>query len=146
MKGSIQADHIPVNKYEILVAGLPGLIFTEISGLEQETENVVLPDRTTASGGDSQPVEFTAMQPMHHKAEVKVMEAWYTEGRDPVSPTYKKPVTLIHKSISGAVLATYFITGCWVSKMKLPDLEQANEGEMAQIEWTFKGDFVPPSV
>ena len=52
MKGSIQADHIPVNKYEFLVVGIPGLVFTEISGLEQETESVVLPDRTTASGGD----------------------------------------------------------------------------------------------
>ena len=140
MKGVIKEDHIPINKYEIIVAGMPPLLFTEILGLEKELQTTDLPDRTTASGGNTGPVEFTAKQPMHHTVEVAAMELWLQEGQDPVTPTYKKAGTLIRKSLTGNVVNTTTIIGLYVSKKKEPDLEMANEGEMAAIEWTFKAD------
>jgi len=145
MKGVLQKDHIPVNKYQMLIVGLPPLTFTEISGIEQELETVDLPDRTVASGGNKGTVEFTAMQPAHHLAEVAAIETWFNaESTDPVSGSYKKDGTVILQSISGNVVKTHSILGMFPSKKALPDLEMANEGEMAAIEWTFKADEVLP--
>lgn len=144
LKGAIKPDHIPVNKYVMSVVALLPLTFTEISGIEEETDVIDLPDRTRASGGNSQPFEFTVMQPMHHTAEVAAMEVWFQEGKDPVTPTFKKPVTLRYISGTGAIERQYAILGAWVSKRKLPDLSMENEGEMAQIEWTFQADSLLP--
>lgn len=144
MKGVLQKDHIPVNKYQMLVVGLPPLTLTEISGIEQELETVDLPDRTVASGGNKGTVEFTAMQPVHHLVEVAAIESWFVESIDPVSGSYKKDGTIILQSISGDVIKTHSILGMFPSKKALPDLEMANEGEMATIEWTFKADEVLP--
>lgn len=144
MKGVLQTDHIPVNKYQMLVVGLPPLTFTEISGIEQELETVDLPDRTVASGGNKGVVEFTVMQPAHHLAEVAAIESWFVESIDPVSGSYKKDGTVILQSISGDTIKTHSILGMFPSKKALPDLEMANEGELATIEWTFKADEVLP--
>lgn len=144
MKSVLQSDHIPVNKYDMLVLGLPPMMFTEISGIEEELQVVELPDRTVASGGNTGPIEFTAMLPMHHLAEQAAMELWYAESQGDVSPLYKKPGTLVHKSISGQVLRTYTLINLFPSKRVLPDLEMGNEGEMAQVEWTFRADDILP--
>lgn len=148
MKGAIQADHMPINKYQLLVIGLlaPELTPVEISGLEDELQTVDLPDRTTASGGNRGPTEFDITLPMHHTTEQLAMEAWYVESQDPVSPTYKKVGTLIHQSISGGALRTYPLVGMYPSKRTLPDLEMANEGEQANVVWTIKvDDIMPPT-
>lgn len=144
LKGTILPDHIPVNKFQLTVAGLPPLVFTEISGIEEELETTALPDRTTASGGNKLPVEFTAMQPQHHTVERAAMEAWFTESQDPSPPTYKKDGTLIVQSISGGQVVAYLVRGLFPSKRSLPDLDLANEGELAKIEWTFKSDEIIP--
>jgi len=144
MKGAILGDHIPLNKYQLIVLGMPELIFTEISGLEEELETVDLPDRTVASGGQTKTLEFTATLPAHHLIMQAAMELWFVEGRDPVASTYKKTATLILKSISGSTFRTYSLIGLFVCKRATPDLEMANEGEMATIEWTFKADQMLP--
>jgi hypothetical protein len=144
MKGKVQADHMPVNKYSLFIVGMPPIMFTKVSGIEEELQTVDLPDRTSASGGHTAPVEFTAESMMHHSVERYALELWYKEGQDPVSPLYKKVGTLIHHSLTGDKLATYTLIGCFVKKRKLPDLEMANEGEPAVIEWTFKADQVTP--
>jgi hypothetical protein len=144
MKGALQGDHIPLNKYQLIVLGMPELTFTEIGGLEEELETVDLPDRTVASGGQTKPVEFTAMLPAHHMVQQAAMELWFKEGQDPVLSTYKKTGTLMLKSISGNTIRTYSLLGLFVSKRATPDLEMANEGEMAGIEWTFKADQMLP--
>lgn len=144
LKGRIQPDHIPVNKYELLVSGFVPLLFTQISGIEEEIDTVELPDRTRASGGNTQPFDFTAMQPMHHTAEVAVMEAWLEENKDPISATAKKTATLVHLSGTGTTIRSYTLTGVWPSKRKLPDLDFENEGEMALIEWTLNADSALP--
>jgi hypothetical protein len=144
MKGAIKEDHIPVNKYQLNVLGLPPLTCTEISGLEEELITTTLPDRTVASGGDTNPVEFDAMIPEHHIVEQAAMEAWFVESQDPVLPSYKKVGTLISESVSGGTVVTKSLVGIFPKKRATPDREMANEGEMAAITWTFSVDKVLP--
>jgi hypothetical protein len=142
MKGDIRPDHMPINKFKVLAQGLPPITFTEVGSLEEELETVDLPDRTSASGGQTKPIEFTAKVPTHHTEQRIAMEGWFEEGKDPVSPTYKKIVTLVKSSLSGAQVASYILNGCYVCKRTTPDLDMSNEGEMDQIEWTLKADLV----
>jgi hypothetical protein len=144
MKGAIKPDHMATNKYELLVLGLPPLTPTEISGLEDELQTTELPDRTRASGGNRGPSEMEITLPMHHLVEQAAMELWYKESQDPVVPSYKKVATLLHKSISGAVLRTYSLIAVFPTKRVLPDLEMSNEGEMAVVKWTLSVDDILP--
>ena len=143
-KGTIKADHMPLNFYELVIAGMPTITFTEISGIEEELETVDLPDRTVASGGNTKATEFSGKNPMHHLVEQAALEGWLKEGQTPVSPTYKKVASLIHKSASETVLRTYSLIGLFVKKRKLPDLKLDEEGGMADVEWTFSVDDVLP--
>lgn len=144
MKGQIKPDHIPVNKYQLTIIGLPPLTPIEISGMEDELETTDLPDRTTASGGNRGPSEFTMMIPAHHLVEVAACEVWYKEAQEPVSPGYKKPGILAMKSLSGKAARRRTLVGAYISKRADPDLELANEGEMAAIEYTVKVDDIIP--
>lgn len=138
---------MPLNKYELLVVGIitGSLTPVEVSGMEDELQVVDLPDRTKASGGNRNPTEIEIALPMHHTQEQLAMEAWFLESQDPVSPTYKKAATLIHKSISGSALRTYSMVGVFPTKRALPDLEMANEGEQANVTWTLSVDDLLPA-
>lgn len=140
MKGSVQPGHIPVNNYELLVQGLPPILFAEISGTEETTQETTLPDRTVVSGGNVEAVEVTAMSFAHHDTERAALEAWKQEGVDPVSPTYKKVGTLIKRNIHGEVAETRTWVGVWVKSRSDADLDLSNEGEPAMIEWTLSID------
>jgi len=142
LKGAVLPNHIPVNNYELQVAGLPAILFTELSGLEEETEAVDMPDRTQVSGGNSKPVEFTGMSFEHHTVELAALEAWRREAIGNVTATYKKVGTLIKRGIDGNVITTRTLIGLWVKKRKDADLDLANEGEPAMVEWTFSTDKV----
>lgn len=142
MKGSVLPKHIPVNNYELIIVGLPPILFTQVSGLEDETETVDLPDRTKASGGNSGPVEFTAMSFEHHTTELAALEIWRRQAKDPVDPLYKKVGTLIKRNISGEIVTTRSMFGLFIKKRKDADLDMANEGEPAMIEWTMSADKV----
>jgi hypothetical protein len=144
MKGVIKSDHIPVNNYQLIIIGLPPLNPTEISGIEDELQTVDLPDRTVGSGGQRAPAEFTMMIPAHHTLEVAACEVWFKEAQEPVSPTYKKAGTILMKSLSGKTIRSRSIVGAFIHKRVDPDLELANEGEMAAIEYTVKVDDVLP--
>ena len=140
IKATIQPDHIPVNKYTLLVVGLIPIVFTKVSGMEQETDVVDLPDRTRATGGNTQPFEIVVEVPAHHTAEIAVMNLWWQEGQDPVLATYKKAGTLLMQSGTGSVIRSFANSGMWVSKRKTSDLDFANEGEMAVHEYTIQID------
>lgn len=140
LKGIIQADHIPVNKYQLLVVGVQTLTPIKISGIEEELETVDLPDRTKASGGQTKAGSFTVTFAEHHKAEIDALEKWYSDSTDPVSPTYKKPATLVQQSISNRQTRSWSVVGLFPMKRKLPDLEMKNDGDMAEIEYTFSFD------
>lgn len=144
MKGEIQTDHMPTNKYTLQVAGLITIVTTEVSGIEEELETVELPDRTIASGGQRKATEFTMMTPMHHSAERVALEAWYQEAHDPVTSTYKKPCTLTVQSLSGSTSANYTLSGVFIKGRNLPDLSKTSEGDMAMIEWTLSVDDILP--
>lgn len=144
MKGEINPDHMPINKYTFQVIGLIPFTATKVSGIEDTLEVIELPDRTMASGGNRKATEFTAMVPMHHTAEQAALELWFRESQDPVSPGYKKACTLTHESLSGNNTRTFSLAGVFPKKRKLPDLEQKAEGDTAETEWTFSVDDVLP--
>lgn len=144
MKGEIQADHIPLNKYTLQVIGLIAITATEISGIEDEIESVELPDRTVATSGWRKATEFTVMVPLHHTAEQAALELWFAESQGVVSPVYKKPAVLTHESITGLNTRAFSLAGVWPKKRKLPDLERTAEGDLAGVEWTFSCDNVMP--
>jgi len=145
MKGVIQPDHIGRNKYEMTVIGLPPIVFTSLTGLEDELQTTDLPDRTRATGGNRGMAEIVGMHPAHHQLEEAALEVWFRESQDPVSPTYKKVAALTMKSISGLTVRTFTLLGMFPRKRKLPDVEMANEGELAQVEWTFSVDDILPT-
>lgn len=140
LKGQINPDHIAKNRYEILFEGLPPLHPTTVSGLEEETDNVELPDQTRVTGGGSKPLDVTVAIPAHHTVEIAAMELWLREARGQVSPTYKKQGTLIMKSITGTNFRSYTLNGCWIMKRLTPDLEMSNDGEEVDIEYTVSID------
>lgn len=140
MKAVLLPDHIPVNDFLLVVPGGPPKIeFITIDGIEEELDTVDLPDRTSVTGGDTKPVEFGATHPYHHIVEDTFLESWFVEGQI-ATLTYKKPATLINKSISNIVIRSRLITGMFPFKRKTADLDMANEGEMNMKEWTFKAD------
>lgn len=145
MKGTIKPDHIGRNKYELVVIGMPPITFTQISGLEDEIQTTDLPDRTRASGGNRGPSEIVCQHPLHHQLEEAALEVWFRSSQDPVLPSYKMVGALTMMSISGDTLRAYTLLGMFPRKRKLPDLEMANEGELATVEWTFSLDDVFPT-
>lgn len=144
LQGTLLSNHVPVNNFTLTVNGTGGgtYFFTEISGIETEVQAVDLPDRTKASGGNILPQEFTAKAPLHHATERAKLEGWFKEGQCPVVSGYKKTATLIHKALDGSVQGKYTISGLWIMKRKLPDLDKTNDGEIAQIEWSFSSDSI----
>lgn len=143
LKGRIDEDHIPLNKYELAMIGLlVPVTITKLSGMETELPGVELPDRTVATGGQSGVSELVVEVPAHHTAEIFAMEAWLTEGKDPVTATYKKVGVLAMVSNSGAIRRSWTLTGAWNRKRKLPDMSFDDEGGMSVIEYTISVDDV----
>jgi hypothetical protein len=143
-KGTIKADHIPINKFQLLVAGLPPLTVIKVSGIEEELEVVELPDRTMASGGNTKATEADVETPAHHVVEQAAWESWYAQAQDPVVPTYKRTATLLQQSLSGAIQRTWTLTGVFPKKRGLPDLDMGNAGDQAVITWALSIDDVLP--
>lgn len=144
MKMVLLPDHIPVNNYELIVPGAPPLIgIVSIDGLEKELETVDLPDRTTASGGNTKAIEFVMMHAKHHTAEDLFLHAWFEESKLAI-PTYKKDGTLLVSSISGLNVRSFNLLRLYPSKEKTADLAMENEGEMHMTEWTMKCDDMIP--
>jgi len=145
IKGMIQDDHIPVNKYQLIVPGLPDLTLTTVGGIEEELEVAEMPDRSMRPGGTTKAVEFTATQPAHHTSEIAAMEAWFAECQDPVTPTCRKAGTLLMQSGTGATIRSFSLVNLFPFKRATPDLDMANEGEAALLTWTFKADTILPA-
>ena len=146
LKGKIRADHIPLNKYALTFIGLlptSNITFLTVSGAESEIAKVELPDRTAVSSGQSGTSEMTVTVPAHHDDEVTSMENWFSEGEDPVSPTYKKVGTLTLLSGEGKG-KSWSLIGVWNMKRKHPDMAFENEGEMAVYEYVLSIDEIRP--
>jgi len=140
IKGTMKPDHIPVNKYKLSLTGMIPIIFTKISGIEEETATVELPDKSIRSGGRSGPIEFDVEMPAHHVSEKMAMEGWLQEGKDPVSPFAYKTGTLQMYSQTGAQTVVYMLEEAICTKRSLPELDLSNDGEMAVIGFTIKAN------
>ena len=143
-KGAIKPDHIGLNKFVLQVLGLPNLTVTAISGLSEELDVVDLPDRTVASGGRTGAISCEITIPLHHTEEIAAMEIWLQEGQDPVSPTYKKPATLLLTSISGNVVRSYSFLDMFCAGRTIPDFEIANAGDMAENSYMMRASDILP--
>ena len=141
LKGKIQSGHIPKNKYTLQIIGLPVITFTSVGSLDEEIEKVDLPDRTVASGGQKKATKVNVKVPAHHTVQILAMEAWFKEGQDPVSPTYKKSGILTQQTIhSAAGKRGYMLVGVWNMKRTTPELTLANPGEESEVEYELSID------
>lgn len=142
LEGVVEPNHAPMNRFELIVIGLPTIFFVKTEGLEEELEVVDLPDRTQASGGNTKPIEFTAESMVHHLVEKAAMEVWFNEGKGDVTPTYKKNGTLLYKRIDGGLASTLILSQLFIKKRKYPDGDVENPGDPGRIVWTFSAKLI----
>jgi hypothetical protein len=135
MKSVIDASHVPLTNYKLLVGGVD-ITITNMSEIEEVLETIVLPDRSIDSAGRTTPVEFTITVPMHHTVDIVFMETWYAEGQDPILPTYKKPAALTYETIEGSISTLWIFYDLFVTKRTLPGGSMNSSGEMAEITYT----------
>jgi len=140
IKGVIRPDHMQQNKFALLSRELPTLTPLKITGIEEELDNVDLPDRTSASGGRTKQFEIVVTFALHHRLEIEALELWWTECEDPVSPLYKKDITLAIYSQSSIDDKSFLLEGMFPIKRGVSDLDLDNDGEMVTQDWTFKVD------
>ena len=141
-KGAIQPNHIPVNKFRLDILGQPSILFVTISGLEDETEKIILPDRTVASLGNTPAKVFTATIFEHHTIELAFLRVWIQEGKHPVTKFYKKPGVLTKGNVAGKAISIRTMIGMWPFLEKDADLNLANKGDPAMVTFTFSYDKV----
>lgn len=142
--GTLQTDHIALNKFKLIVVGLPEITFITVGGITDAVTESELPDGTVASGGKTAPVEITVTVPLHHLVEVLAMDNWKREAEDPIDKGYKKTGTLVMTSGSGDEFKSYTLSGLWIRERSTPDLDMANEGEMAVNTYVMRADRVLP--
>lgn len=144
IKGILLPDHVQVNKYRLIVPGLPPLTFLTVGALEEELDNTDLPDRTNRSGGRTKPVEFDVTMPMHHTLERLAMESWFAENKDPITPTAQKVGTLIWYSQTRLITPSYSLLQLYPYKRGTPEGDLDNDGEVAALTWGMKTSEVLP--
>lgn len=141
-KGDLAPGYIPINKFSLSVTGLlTEMKVIEVSGIEQELETVDLPDKTVATSGRVGATEFTVKIPAHEE-QMSTLDTWWKDCQGDVAAGYKKSATLSLMDTFGAAKSNWSISGMFPTKRALPELNAANEGEMAMVEWTFKADDV----
>lgn len=143
LRGKIKNNHIPLNSFELIVAGLPAITIVTTDDIEQMITAVTMPDGTIRSGGKTEPVEFTFTIPMHHDVEQAAMEYWKKLAEGPVGSTYLKAASLIYYRNEGGP-KSYTFSNMWVSGRTIPGGDMGNEGEMAVVTFAVKADYVSP--
>jgi len=144
LKGVIQKDHIPANKYKLMV-GVKEIIATSVSAIEQTLVTTDLPDGTRASSGRTEASECTVMIPAHHNGDIAFMQAWWHSGGandGPVLPTTYKPMTVIGTSGTGAVNRIDTCFGCFITGRTSSEYSMEDGGTMTVIEYTISIDRV----
>ena len=72
------------------------------------------------------------------------MESWFAQA-EAMTPGYRKAASLVMQSGSGQIIKTYTLMNLFPTKRATPDLDMGNEGELALLTWTFKGDTALPT-
>lgn len=146
LKGKIEPDHIPRNLPHFHIIGdNKEIVVLNVSEIEETIQNVMLPDRTQASGGQSEPVSFTIQIPAHHDSDVEYMNKWFEDSRRPDVPGrsgYKKQVRLDHKRLSDGRGRSLRLEGVFPTGRNIDEKDMDNEGEMMRITYTISADEV----
>jgi hypothetical protein len=143
LKGKIKENHIPLNTFELIVAGMPQITLTKTDNIEEGVQVIELPDRTRVSGGQTNSVSFSGEIPMHHDVEVAALEAWYKMAQAPVDPNYRKAGSLMWYRSNGDP-RPFELINLWVSKRTIPGGDMSNDGEPAYLTFQFEADEVTP--
>ena len=143
LKGKIKENHIPLNKFELIVAGLPKITLTSTEGIDEEIAVIEMPDRTSRSGGQTKPIKFSGKIPMHHDVEVAALEIWYKQAQDPVQEGYLKAGSMMFYRSNGDP-RPFELINLWISGRSIPGGDMGNEGEPAMLTFKFEADEVTP--
>lgn len=144
LRGTIKNNHVPLNSFELIVAGMPQVTVVTTDDIEQMITAVTMPDGTIRSGGKTEPVEFTISVPMHHDVEQAALEAWKKLAEGPVSSSYLKAGSLVFYKNDGTP-KSYSFTNMWLSGRTIPGADMGNEGDMAAVTFMVKADYVLPA-
>jgi len=142
--GTIQPDHMPANKFKLIIVGLPNLTPTTVSEATDETTEAILPDGSVVSGGKTGPIELTVTIPRHHAVEIQAMDRWKGESEDPISPTYRKTGTLITFTGTGLEFKTESLINVWCRNRSTPALDMENDGELTVNSYVLRLDRMIP--
>lgn len=137
---AIEPDHAAINTYDLKIPGVVDLTAVEISGIKEELETVVLPDRTAASGGGIPPFDITVKIPMHHKVECSTLDFWWETCKSPALPGYKRPAMLMVNRASSIPAAIWHLSGVFVKGREGPALDQKSPGDLALVTYTLSVD------
>ena len=139
LEGIIPLDVISAADFEFRVNGLE-LIVLERSGLEQEIDQIELPDGRIVSGQKVKAQEMTIMVAAHMTREVTFFDQWMEQARGPRVPrTAYRTVTIVGKSNTKTRRNREILRQCWVCKRSNPDLNlDTGSTEMTKIEYTLK--------
>lgn len=143
LKGKIQENHIPLNKFELIVAGMPQITLVTTGDIEESVPAIDMPDRTRRSGGQTGPVSFTGTIPMHHDVQVAALELWYKQCQDPVQDGYLKAGSLMWYRSNGDP-RPFELINLWISARTIPGGDMKNDGEPALLTFKFEADEVTP--
>lgn len=143
LRGTIKNNHIPLNSFELIVAGLPKITAVTTDDIEQMITAVTMPDGTMRSGGKTDPIEFTFSVPMHHDVEQVALEYWKKLAESPVQSTYLKAASMVFYRSDG-IPKTYTLSNMWINGRTIPGADMGNEGEMAAVTFSAKADYVSP--
>lgn len=141
LKGKIQENHIPLNKFDLIVSGMIPITLVTTDNIEEKLAVVDLPDRTKRSGGQTGAIEFTGKIPLHHDVQVAALEAWYDMGKDPVQAGYLKSASLMWYRNNGDP-RPFELVNLWISGRTIPGGDMKNDGEEAELTFNFVCDEV----
>lgn len=144
LKGKIQENPYPVNKFRLLVTGLPEVTLVTSDEIEETLTIVTMPDRTKRSGGQTDPIEFSGTIPAHHEVERLALDQWYNQAKDPVTPGYRKAGSIVFERADGARILPFEFTNLWISGRTVPAGDMANDGDPALITYKFQADEITP--
>lgn len=135
MKGQIQEDHISTSDFTLSIPGLPDMVVTKVSGLDEELETSMQADRTNASGGITKAIpDWTFTVPAHHGETDVALEAYFRQCQLSL-PGYKRPWTLSFRSVNGNRRYTMTLLGSFLRRRVTPEGDMEGEAPTAYIEW-----------
>lgn len=146
LKGVVMQNHVQDNKFTLTMVGMIPITVITLGGIEEEMDASDTPDRSHRSGGRTKPVAFDITTPMHHVAELKAMELWFRQGKDPISPLHRKVGAIVAYTQSGLPFVKYTLLETWIEKRGLPEFDLGGDGAVQFITWGMSADEVLPTM